>query len=203
MTQGILFDLDGVLVDSYQSWFRLFNKALKHFGFSQITENTFRQHWGQSTEEDVRIFMPGRNVEEVRGYFHKHFERYLPYCTVNAEARPVLAKIKALKFKMGCVTNSHRIIVAKILDEYDLGQFFQIVVTADDVARPKPSPDMLLFACQQLALSPKETVFIGDTKTDKKASKKSGCLFVGYRLSSCKMVSSLPEFLELLEEKFC
>ncbi len=49
MIQAILFDLDGVLVDSYQAWFALFNQSLKHFGYSEITEAVFRRRLAAQT----------------------------------------------------------------------------------------------------------------------------------------------------------
>lgn len=199
--RGVLFDLDGVLIDSYESWFHLFNETLEYFGFKKITEQTFRQHWGQSTEEDVRIFMPGKTVAEVRDYFHDNFGHYLPYIKINPDVFPVLENIRALPMKMGCVTNSHHAIVQEIFKDHGLEEYFHVVITADDIARPKPAPDMLLEACAQLRMAPGETMFIGDTFTDQEASEKAGCMFIGYRLDVSVAVSDLPAFWELLKKK--
>ncbi len=196
--KAILFDLDGVLIDSLYAWFNLFNNTLIHFGYNRITEKVFRKHWGQSTEEDVRIFMPEKTVDEVKAYFSKHYMEYLPHLKLNPHAHKILKDLRNLNFKLGCVTNSHRDVVEKILETHNFTAFFQTVITADDVAKPKPAPDILLEACKILNVAPKETVFLGDTQTDTEAGERAGCFVVGYRTNAGKMVQDLQEFYRLL-----
>src|SRR5438105_4407538 len=62
---AVLFDLDGVLVDTYEAWFSLMNAAVRDMGFPPVARERFRASWGQSTEADARDFFPGRAVEEV------------------------------------------------------------------------------------------------------------------------------------------
>lgn len=198
--EAVLFDLDGVLIDSYSGWFRLFNDALKHFGFEQITERTFRKHWGQSTEEDVRIFMPGKTVDQVRTYFEKHFPQYLSYLKVNPMAMRTLHALSELGLKLACVTNSHRKIVLEILGIYHLAGYFDVILTVDDVKKPKPAPDILLKACRLLGVELNQALFIGDTLIDKKAGDRAGLFFVGYRIKADRTVDNLSDFYNLLAE---
>jgi HAD superfamily hydrolase (TIGR01509 family) len=196
--RAILFDLDGVLIDSYPGWFRLFNDALSYFGFDQITEKTFRKHWGQSTAEDVRIFMPGKTVDQVRIYFQEHFLQYLSYLKVNPLAIKTLRALSESGLKLACVTNSHRDIVLEILATYHLDQYFEVILTADDVKNPKPAPDILLEACRLLGVQSNQALFIGDTPTDKKAGSAAGCLFIGYRSPADITVEDMSDFYKLL-----
>lgn len=200
--QAVLFDLDGVLIDSYHAWYRQFNDALKHFGHKPISQRVFRQHWGQSTEEDVRIFMPERTVAEVKNYFSRHFDEYISYLEVDPYARQVLQKMKRMRLKLGCVTNSHRDIVTKILKNTRLEKFFEVVITADDVENPKPAPDMLVRACQHLKVAPRNTLFVGDTLTDMQAGKRAGCVVIGYKTRAKLSVKNLTRFLALLEDLY-
>ena len=196
--KAVLFDLDGVLIDSYAGWFRLFNDALKHFGFEQITERTFRKHWGQSTEEDVRIFMPGKTVDQVRTYFEKYFPQYLSYLKVNPTAMRILHALSELGLKLACVTNSHRKIVLETLNIHQLAGYFKVILTADDVKNPKPAPDILLKACRLLKVELNQALFIGDTLTDKKAGDRAGLFFVGYGIKTDTTVDNLSDFYDLL-----
>lgn len=197
--RAVLFDLDGVLIDSYRAWFHQFNDTLQHFGHEPISENVFRKHWGQSTEEDVRIFMPERTVAQVRKYFSDNFDEYVSYLAVNPLARDTLNQLRAMRLKLGCVTNSHRMIVNKILRGTKLKEFFNVVITADDVKNPKPAPDMILRACQRLHVEPRETIFLGDTKTDVQAGKRAGCVVVGYKMKSAPAIKNLMQFVTLIE----
>jgi len=196
--KAVLFDLDGVLIDSYPGWYLLFNNALKHFGFKQISEPTFRKHWGQSTEEDVRIFMPGRTVEEVRAFFQKNFAVYLPDIKINPSASKILEALLRLNVELACVTNSHRDITRQTLAIHGLDKYFKIVITADDVKKPKPAPDMLWVACRLLKVKPEQALFIGDTPSDKQAGAAAGCLFVGYKLKADIMIDDIYDLYTIL-----
>jgi HAD superfamily hydrolase (TIGR01509 family) len=197
--KAVLFDLDGVLIDSYNVWFLLFNDTLKHFGFRQISEVTFREHWGQSTKDDVRIFMPGRTVEEVRSFFQTNFANYLSDLEINPSAQKTLKTLLRLNIELACVTNSHRDITQQILAVYCLDRYFKAVITADDVKRPKPAPDMLLDACRSLKVLPEQALFIGDTESDKQAGAAAGCVFIGYKLDSTLTVNRLEDLYNLLK----
>ena len=196
--KAVLFDLDGVLIRSYDSWFRLFNQALKHFGFKHISEPVFRKHWGQSTKQDVEIFMPGKTVAEVREYFNTHYHEYIPYVSLDPEAHHVLQFLKQRDLMLGCVTNSHRPITDAILDYHSLKPYFSIVVTADDVEYPKPAPDLIIKTLEYFNVLPEETVFIGDTVTDIKAGTKAGVVMVGYRIEHTQRIDTLMQMRDMI-----
>ncbi|HEX7318766.1 MAG TPA: HAD family hydrolase [bacterium] len=195
-TSAVLFDLDGVLVDSYQYWFKLFNQTLWHFGHPRINRAVFKKHWGQSTGDDVRIFMPERTLEEVKEYFTRNLTKYMKHMKANPRAARVLRGLKQKGFLLGCVTNSHRQITVLELRATKLKKFFDAIVTADDVKKPKPAPDMLIWACRELGVPVKRAVFVGDTRTDLAAGKKAGCKVIGYRIKSRVLINDLEELLQ-------
>jgi pyrophosphatase PpaX len=194
-TKAVLLDLDGVLVDSYHYWFKLFNQTLRYFGYPRISRAVFKRHWGQSTEDDIRIFMPEQTLEEVRKYFTRHITKYAKHMKANPRAARVLRKLKQKGFLLGCVTNSHKRITKMELKAAKLKKYFDSVVTADDVKRPKPAPDMLIKACHKLGVPKKQAVFIGDTRTDLAAGKKAGCKVIGYRIKSRVTINNLDKLL--------
>jgi HAD superfamily hydrolase (TIGR01509 family) len=196
--RAVLFDLDGVLVDSFRYWFHLFNKTLRHFGHEPISPRTFKKSWGQSTAEDVRIFMPERSVDEVRAYFTHHQTDYIQYFRVNPSANRVLGQIRKRLTKLGCVTNSHRVITRAEMIATGLVGYFDVVLTADDVQQPKPHPEMLLTAGRRLKVSPEATVFVGDTRTEQRAARAARCQFIGYRLKTSGSIRRLEELLPRL-----
>lgn len=196
----MLFDLDGVLVDSFDAWFHQFQDVLRHFGFEPISEEVFRRHWGRSTEDDVNTFMPGIAVDAVRQYFHDHYDEYMPYLMITPHAHEVLKELKNLGLQLGCVTNSHRRIVQHILAYLRMGELFDAVITADDVKRPKPAPDMIVQICRRLNVMPQHAVFIGDTDTDSRAGLAAGCRVIGYRFGNGERVMDLTELPVLVKK---
>lgn len=197
--KAVLFDLDGVLVDSFYAWFHQFQDVLRHFGFEPISEAVFRHHWGRSTKDDVNTFMPGVGVEAVRKYFHDHYDEYMPYLKITPHAHEVLQELKHLQLRLGCVTNSHQKIVRCILAYLHMDESFDAVITADDVRRPKPAPDMIIQICKRLNVTPKHTVFIGDTETDTRAGIAAGCRVIGYRRGEGERVMDLTELPALVK----
>ena len=196
--RAVLFDLDGVLIDSYYAWFHQFQGALMHFGYAPVSEKEFRKHWGQSTDHDVETFMPGQTMDEVKGYFCDHYHEYAKYLRLQPGAKRILDFVKKRGLHIGCVTNSHRPIVDQTLSHFQLAGHFETVVTADDVSEPKPAPAMIRRACRSLAVRPEQTLFIGDTSTDAQAAELAGCIFVGYRLNGTLRVEDHGDLIQLL-----
>lgn len=200
--RAILFDLDGVLVDTYKVWYKLFNQTLKHFGYKPINLKTFAQNWGQSTEEDVRIFMPDVKINDVVEYFSNNFLKFIKYMKINQGARNILKNLKKSGLKIACITNSHRDITRFEIKKSNLEEFFDVVITADDVKKPKPDPEMLFKACKKLRVKIDEVIFIGDTPTDLKTAKSSQCLFIGYKMKNTLHIKNLSELIPLIKKKF-
>ncbi len=195
---AILFDLDGVLINSFYFWFHLFNTTLRHFGHAPISLKTFKQQWGKSTEEDVRKFMPERTVEEVKSCFYSRMHYYTRYLKINPQAHRIL-KILSRDYKLACVSNSHTKIMHWQMKMSRLNKYFEVVISADDVKRPKPAPDMLLQTCRKLKVLPVQSIYIGDTKTDMRAGKSAGCQVIGYRIGNKHRVNKLQDLLNYVK----
>ncbi len=196
----MLFDLDGVLLNSYYFWFHLFNHTLKHFGHKPISLKVFRKNWGKSTEEDVKKFMPESTIEEVKSHFFRNMQLYKNYLKVNPLARTTLEKLRRLNYKLGCVTNSHRRIIKWQLEATGLKKYFQVIISADDVQRPKPEPEMLYKACKKLGVRPYNTAFVGDTRTDLIAGKRAGCVVIGYKIKNRIKIESLKALSRTIKD---
>jgi HAD superfamily hydrolase (TIGR01509 family) len=102
---------------------------------------------------------------------------------------------------LGIATNRGKSMQA-ILDHFEMGRFFSVVVTSKDVQRPKPHPDMLLLAASHLNLAPETLVFVGDSELDEHAALTAGMKFVGFGADAPGevVVGSHREFLEWVLE---
>ena len=76
MIKAILFDMDGVLVDSFEAWAKLVDATARHFGYPSVGREEFLNVYGQSTELDVAKFFPGSTVLEIDNYYEVHFEDF-------------------------------------------------------------------------------------------------------------------------------
>ena len=112
--------------------------------------------------------------------------------------KKILETIKRKKIKIGLVTNTYKEVVDRILNFHKIKSHFDVIVTADDVKKPKPYPDAVLKACKKLNVMADETIYVGDTKYDYKAGKSAGSFFVGFNTHGDLMISNLNGILQLL-----
>ena len=195
----VLFDLDGVLVDSIDAWHHVFNDTLTYFYLKKVSKREFRKDFGAPIEHDMKKYFKGKTVKEVVSVFVSNFKKSAVHVKLFPQSMYVLKNLKKKNVKTGLITNSTKPIVLTVLNDLKLKEYFNVVVTMDDVRRRKPAPDMVLKACKKLKVSPKNTILIGDTINDILAGKRAGCITIGYKTNSQFRISNLKEILEYVK----
>jgi HAD superfamily hydrolase (TIGR01509 family) len=178
--RAVLFDLDGVLVDTYEAWLGLVQATARHFGAPAVTREAFDATWGQSVEDDTRELVPGPTVAEVAAHYSKHFREHVGAIVANPEARATLLGLRARGLGTACVTNSPAPLAREILAVAGLRDALDTVVAAGDVPQPKPAPDMVLAACRRLHAAPAEALLVGDSRFDEAAAAAAGTGYLHY-----------------------
>lgn len=186
---ALLFDLDGVLVDTYDVWFHLLNDVARRLGHSPIDGDLYRASWGQGIEEDVRRFYPGRTVAEINRLYETHYGDHLERLKVMEGAATALAAWPQPK---AVVTNSPVAIGTRALEAAKLRPYFREVVGCDAVPRSKPAPDGVLEACRRLGVPPARALMIGDSRFDEGAARAAGAAFTWFRSFAELRVPSSP-----------
>ena len=194
--KAVLFDLDGVLIDSFECWFSAFNETLKKFGLREIGKEKFsKKHWGESTERNFKSFGLGKEAVE---YCHRMQMKHIDEIKAPEGLRKTLNLIKNT-VKVGLVTNTPRENTEKILERFGLRDRFDAVVTGDDVVEKKPCPEMILRACELLGVEPGETILVGDTEADVRAGESAGCVVVGMNVRADLTISDLSGLVSILK----
>lgn len=179
--RAVLFDMDGVLLDSFEAWLATVQDACRHFGTPPVGRETFQQVFGAGSDTDVATFLQGAVPQAVDRFYHENFPRYLPLIQAVPEAREVLRALRLSGVRTACVTNTTRPLAKTLLERNDLLGELEALVTADDVARPKPAPDMVTRALSDLAIGAPQGLMVGDTAYDIEAAKKAGCRVAGLK----------------------
>lgn len=178
MARAILFDLDGVLVHSYEAWFALMNATARGLGFPVISRERFHASFGQSTADDARDFFPGRTEAEVSAYFVAHFRDHAAHMKIDPDAAPIVARLRAGGVRTAIVTNSPRPLALQILAAARIEA--DALVGGTDVPSPKPAPDMVFRALRELDVAPADALMVGDSRFDREAAGAAGVPFVGF-----------------------
>ncbi|TET35059.1 MAG: HAD family hydrolase [Planctomycetota bacterium] len=194
MIKTVLFDMDGVLIDSYRAWFEVVNAAACHYGKKPVTREQFAEAWGQSTEADVEKFFQGCTILELEKYYQDHFAEYSRYITVMPGAKEVLAELKNLGVRTAIITNTWTPLAEEVLDKLEIEP--DVLVGDGDVEHSKPAPDMIYRACELLGVELPDAIFIGDSDYDLQAARAAGVRFLGFKMETSETIQKIGEILE-------
>ena len=194
----MLFDLDGVLVDSYEAWFRAVNAAARHFRKPEIDRERFKASWGQGTDADLEAFFPGCRLSDVERYYEDHLLDQAQEIRVDAEALDTLVQLRDAEILRGVITNTPTFLARDMLAWAGLIGLVDVTVGAGDGVLSKPAPDMILHASQVLQVHPAEVLVVGDSVFDERAAKAAKVRFLGFRTPNPPSVQRLSDVVRLV-----
>jgi len=195
--EAILFDLDGVLIDSVDAWLASLNIALDQFNHKMITRDNFiENYWGHDLHDTLNLI--GVDQRAV-GVCNSLYEKNLNEVKLYPNVKSTLKKLNS--YKKCVITNTPKDNTNNILIKFELNQYFNAVVTSDDVIRAKPDPEIVFKACKILDVEPKDVIIIGDTKSDIEAGKTAGCTVIGMNIKADYTIRKISEIIKILNNK--
>ncbi len=196
--RAVLFDLDGVLVNSCEAWFQLLNLATRHFCTPDIGRARFDQSWGQGIDADVREFFPGCAAQEVARFYEDHLLDFDTAMQVQPGARALLCRLRDADIHRGVVTNTPTPLARDVLAWAGLIGLVDTTAGASAAAHCKPAPDLILQACQDLQVDPRLSLVVGDSRFDAEAAAAARAQFLGFRLAQGPAVQELAAVTEFV-----
>lgn len=179
MTTGILFDSDGVLVDSEEIYFRAVRDTLHNYGI-EISRSEYITRWmieQTTTPGVVKDYGLEATVEKVRGLKDRFFQQYIQDLQMMPGAMDLLQRFYG-KYPFGVVSSASRKELSSKLGKFDLMRFFKISVSGDDVKEKKPDPKPYIRGCELLGLRPEYVLVIEDNPSGVKSAKDAGCIVI-------------------------
>jgi HAD superfamily hydrolase (TIGR01509 family) len=191
---AILFDMDGVLVNSLDSWWKALNNALQRFNHKEITREEFiRTYWGHDLHANLKRLHLNH---EVAQFCNISYGNHLDYVTIYPDTTNTLQSLAV--FKKAVITNTPSDCTRQILQKFNIEQYFETIVTSDDVVKSKPDPEIVFKACERLHVDVKTALLIGDTISDVKAGQAAGCTVIGLNIPADVTIHRLSELPSLL-----
>ncbi len=196
LPHALLFDMDGVLIDSLDSWWHALNDALTMFKHPTITREEFiHTYWGH----DLRSNLQRLHLNpEVATFCNLTYGGHLNDVRIYPETKPMLAKLAG--FRKAIITNTPTDCTKQILQRFHISEYFEAIVTSDDVTHAKPDPEIVFKACEMLQVDPTSVMLIGDTSSDVKAGRAAGCMVVGINVEADVTIHTLSDLLTILKE---
>ena len=198
----VAFDCDGVLFDTEQANRAYYSSILQHFGRPAVTDEQFAFLHMHTVFESLAYLFPDEKNLAAAHAFRKgmDYREYLGHLTVEPHLVSLLEKLRPT-FKTAIATNRTDT-MNRLLAEFNLDRQFDLVVTASDVERPKPNPDILIKILDYFDVPPHQVIYVGDSRLDELAAKAAAIPLVAYRnpaLTADHHVNSLNEIEDLLD----
>nr|BBH90689.1 phosphoglycolate phosphatase [Thermosporothrix sp. COM3] len=185
--QGVIFDIDGTLIDSNDAHAYAWVEAFQHYGY-QVPFDKVRPLIGMGGDkllpDTVGLEKDSEKGKQISQLRKKIFmERYLPDLKPFPMARELLHHIHDEGLKMAIATSAEK-------DELDAllavigpyaSHFFEEETSSKDAPRSKPSPDVMQATVERIGLAPEQLVMLGDTAYDIEAAKKVGIQTIALR----------------------
>ena len=178
-TKCVIFDLDGVLVDTVNSWLRIHQEAVEKFVKNPPSEKEVDRLVYTPTSEFVDRMLPrgSENREKIATEMHNFIQNSMEKTSIlksikaKEGAEHLLLSLKKKRIKIGVVTSNERRLAEKMLRHFTSIDIFDVIITKDDVENTKPHPEPLLKALKQLGCMPEDCLYVGDTEADIIAGK--------------------------------
>jgi HAD superfamily hydrolase (TIGR01509 family) len=174
--QGVLFDWDGTLLNSYQAdssaYLAMFREMQIPWGLEELT-----RHYSPNWYDVYRAaHLPRHRWEAADRAWRRQYSHHKPRLIKGA--RKILAKL-ATRHYLGIVTSGDRDRVIGQIREFRLTRLFKSRVCSGDTLQKKPHPAPLRLALREMNLKPADCVYIGDAPHDVEMARRAGVLAIG------------------------
>lgn len=182
MIQAVFFDIDGVLIDSFEANLKYFQDLMTKAGYRPPTREEYKHLFYRTMIDVIRTIVgdqPEEEIERVRQLGHDRTWYPLELLKVPEGTRESLEEL-AKTYQLGLVTSRLSTAIWSLPQLAVLKDLFPTVVTFDDVENHKPHPEPLLLAAQRADVLPEQAVYVGDAITDFQAAKAAGMKMIMY-----------------------
>lgn len=186
MLKGIIFDMDGVLINSEPFHYQVWKEALKKRGINldyeiykpcigstvQVLMQILHEHYGVD-EKDDSLPLEVKNLKqemiEKQGY-----PPLIPY------VKDMLERFHEAGYQMAVASSSPQEYIENVTSYWGISPYFQVLVSGEHVEHPKPAPDIFLKTADILGLLPEECLVIEDSENGCRAAKAAGMTCMAY-----------------------
>ena len=183
MQRAVIFDVDGVLVDSYQAHFESWRLMLAEHGM-ELTEDQFRTTFGRTTRDIIAALFPHEVAEDQiqeldnrkEALFRDILRRSFP---AGEGASDLIEALAGAGFGLAVGSSAQLLNVELTLEHLPQGELIAAKVSGDDVTRGKPDPEVFLLAAERLDVPPARCAVVEDAPAGVEAANRAGMASIG------------------------
>lgn len=178
--ESFIFDMDGTLIDSIPVFLAAYERVINEQLGIEPPEDAIRTQFGKSSRDiimgvldEIGMDPKSIDVDAILAAIRKEFADRVKEVVVLPGAFELLQRLYD-DYSIALATSSRRYYAERILENFDIGRYFDAVVTADDVKSAKPAPDVYLKAAEMLGAAPEKCVVFEDAAYGVMAAKAAG-----------------------------
>lgn len=202
--KAVIYDCDGVILDSIESNYIFYNRIMDGLG---------RPHIDRLCEVSERVLHTYSYLDVIEHFFGNDPQkdeaiaigktiRYKELMPFMRREEGLVETLSALKGKVELAVCTNRASsMEMIIEDFGLEGFFGCVMTAGKVANPKPHPEPLFKVLEHYGIGPQEALFVGDSAVDMQAAAAAGVPFIAYK-SDLPALAVIERHEQVLEYVF-
>jgi HAD superfamily hydrolase (TIGR01509 family) len=181
--KAIIFDMDGVIVDSEPRHEQAFREIFAEIGYGENHGIDFTSYYGRSDRalwvDFIEKHKPSFTLDYLLDYKQRRFLEIIKKDQPIFETLPELVEHLSRHYQLALASGSYHPVIDTVLAMRDLRRYFQAVVSVQDVQRGKPAPDVFLRAAELLQVSPADCCVIEDAAARVQAALAAGMTVIG------------------------
>jgi HAD superfamily hydrolase (TIGR01509 family) len=181
MVEGLVFDMDGLMIDSERLYFQAEREIGRRFG-KEVREETLWRMMGRKPEESIEIFVEEVGIPMAPGEVLEMRQRLMrELLQSDLVAMPGLDHIIGAfekRLKLAIATGAPREFVDIAVDKLKIRKKFAVLQSSDEIERGKPDPEIYVTTCRKLGIAPAHCVVLEDSENGAAAGKGAGCYVI-------------------------
>lgn len=173
--KGVIFDLDGTLIDSYEAIYLSFQHVYRQLNLTPLSFAEVKKVVGRGLSHTFRDLLGVELVPRALSLFReKYAEVFGEHTKLLPDVPEVLDELYRRKIRLAVASNKLGKFSRAIFEHFQLQKYFTVIVGDGDVSQNKPDPEMIYYALSKMGLKKEETIFVGDSVIDIQTAKNAG-----------------------------
>lgn len=185
MLKAIIFDMDGVLVDTEPLHYKVNVMILEELGY-KLEYEYYKQFIGstptymcQSICNKYELDLSPEQLKSIMDSTKDEVVKKEGFPKIDG-VRDMIIRLAEAGFKMAVASSSPSKYIEQVVEALDIKQYFDFIISGETVQHPKPAPDIFLKAAQMLKVNPTECVVVEDSQNGVRAAKAANITCIGF-----------------------